>query len=103
MCGFVGFSGKLEHKKEILNRMMARIVHRGPDSAGEFIDDDTALGFRRLSIIDLEGGSQPMYNEDESVVIVFNGEIYNFMALREELLAEGVEPEAPQENPAKGD
>jgi len=89
MCGFVGFSGKLEHKKEILNRMMARIVHRGPDSAGEFIDDDTALGFRRLSIIDLEGGSQPMYNEDESVVIVFNGEIYNFMALREELIADG--------------
>lgn len=89
MCGFAGFSGKLEHKKEILARMMARIVHRGPDSAGEFIDDDTALGFRRLSIIDLEGGSQPMYNEDESVVIVFNGEIYNFMTLREELIADG--------------
>ena len=89
MCGFVGFSGKLEHKKERLARMMARIIHRGPDSAGEYIDDDAALGFRRLSIIDLEGGSQPMYNEDDSVVIVFNGEIYNFMALREELAADG--------------
>ncbi len=89
MCGFVGFSGKLEHKKEILNKMMGRIVHRGPDSEGEFIDDDVALGFRRLSIIDLEGGSQPIFNEDESVVIVYNGETYNFMELKEELLADG--------------
>ncbi len=89
MCGFVGFSGKLEHKKEILNKMMGRIVHRGPDSEGEFIDEDVALGFRRLSIIDLEGGSQPIFNEDESVVIVYNGETYNFMELKEELLADG--------------
>ncbi len=89
MCGFVGFSGELEHKKEILNKMMARIIHRGPDSEGEFIGDDVALGFRRLSIIDLGGGSQPMYNEDGSVVIVFNGEIYNFMELRDELIADG--------------
>ncbi len=89
MCGFVGFSGKLERKKEILNKMMDRIIHRGPDSMGEFIDEDVALGFRRLSIIDLDGGSQPMYNEDESVVIVFNGEIYNFMELRDELEADG--------------
>ena len=89
MCGFVGFSGKLEHKKEILNKMMARIVHRGPDSEGEFIGDDIALGFRRLSIIDLEGGSQPIYNEDGSVVIVYNGEVYNFKELRAELEADG--------------
>lgn len=89
MCGFVGFSGKLEHKKEILNKMMGRIIHRGPDSEGEFINDDVALGFRRLSIIDLEGGSQPIFNEDESVVIVYNGETYNFMELKEELLADG--------------
>ncbi len=89
MCGFVGFSGKLEHKKEILNKMMGRIVHRGPDSEGEFINDDVALGFRRLSIIDLEGGSQPIFNEDESVVIVYNGETYNFKELKEELLADG--------------
>ncbi len=89
MCGFVGFSGKLENKKEILNKMMGRIVHRGPDSEGEFISDDIALGFRRLSIIDLGGGSQPIYNEDGSVVIVYNGETYNFMELREELIADG--------------
>ncbi len=89
MCGFVGFSGKLENKKEILNKMMGRIIHRGPDSEGEFISDDVALGFRRLSIIDLGGGSQPIYNEDGSVVIVYNGETYNFMELREELAKDG--------------
>ncbi|MCI8388651.1 MAG: asparagine synthase (glutamine-hydrolyzing) [Clostridiales bacterium] len=89
MCGFVGFTGVLEKRKEILNNMMSRIIHRGPDSAGEFIGENVALGFRRLSIIDLEGGSQPIYNEDGSVVIVFNGEIYNFMELREELAAKG--------------
>lgn len=89
MCGFVGFSGKLENKKEILNRMMGRIIHRGPDSEGEFISDEVALGFRRLSIIDLEGGAQPIYNEDENLVIVYNGEVYNFMELRRELSADG--------------
>ncbi|MEE0969938.1 MAG: asparagine synthase (glutamine-hydrolyzing) [Clostridia bacterium] len=90
MCGFVGFSGKLENKKEIINAMMGRIVHRGPDMAGDFADDNMALGFRRLSIIDLsDSGTQPMYNEDGSIVIVFNGEIYNFETLREELVACG--------------
>ncbi len=89
MCGFVGFTGKLEKRKEILENMMARIVHRGPDSAGEYLGEDAALGFRRLSIIDLDGGSQPMYNEDGSVVIVFNGEIYNFESLRAELIEKG--------------
>ncbi len=89
MCGFVGFSGKLENKKQILNKMMGRIIHRGPDSEGEFIDDNIALGFRRLSIIDLGGGSQPIYNEDNSIAIVYNGETYNFMELREELIADG--------------
>lgn len=89
MCGFVGFSGKIENKKQILNKMMGRIIHRGPDSEGEYIGDDIALGFRRLSIIDLEGGSQPIFNEDGSVVIVYNGETYNFPELRHELSADG--------------
>ena len=89
MCGFVGFSGKLENKKEILNKMMNRIIHRGPDSEGEFINENIALGFRRLSIIDLGGGSQPIYNEDGSIVIVYNGETYNFPELRAELEADG--------------
>lgn len=93
MCGFAGFSGvleNLEYKEKIINAMTARILHRGPDMGGEYCDDDVALGFRRLSIIDLsEDGAQPMKNEDGSVIIVFNGEIYNFESLREKLLAAG--------------
>ena len=89
MRGFVGFTGELAERKEILNRMMNRIAHRGPDSAGDFLGDGIALGFRRLSIIDLGGGSQPMFNEDKTVVVVFNGEIYNFQELRAELEAAG--------------
>ena len=89
MCGIVGFSDKRENKQEILNNMMKAIIHRGPDGEGSFVDEKIALGHRRLSIIDLEGGKQPMYNEDGSLVVVFNGEIYNFQSLREELVAAG--------------
>lgn len=69
--------------------MMDRIKHRGPDSDGMYVDDDIALGFRRLSIIDLKNGSQPIFNEDSSLVMVFNGEIYNYRQLREELIKKG--------------
>ena len=69
--------------------MADRIVHRGPDMDDYYVDDDVSLGFRRLSIIDLEGGSQPIFNEDKSKVLVFNGEIYNFQSLREDLIAKG--------------
>ena len=69
--------------------MMDRIAHRGPDGQGQFLEGPVALGQRRLSIIDLEGGKQPMYNEDGSLVVVFNGEIYNFQELTEELKAAG--------------
>lgn len=89
MCGLVGYTGKQARRREILQKMMERIIHRGPDSSGEFIGDEVAFGFRRLSIIDLEGGSQPIYNEDGSVVTVFNGEIYNFQTLRAELEEKG--------------
>ena len=89
MCGIVGFSGKIEYKREIVQNMTDLIVHRGPNSAGAYTDADMALGFRRLSIIDLADGSQPMYNEDKSLVLVYNGEIYNFQSLREELIAAG--------------
>ena len=81
MCGICGFTGNLPNSKEVLTRMMDRIQHRGPDSAGQFITDKAAWGFRRLSIIDLDHGSQPMFNEDNSIVIVFNGEIYNIVAV----------------------
>ena len=80
MCGFVGFVDKEKNKKKIVKDMADIIVHRGPDSDGYFVSDDCALGFRRLSIIDLEGGSQPIYNEKNDMVIVFNGEIYNYKA-----------------------
>ncbi|WP_449538196.1 asparagine synthase (glutamine-hydrolyzing) [Ferdinandcohnia sp. Marseille-Q9671] len=92
MCGFVGFAdSKLEiDKVKTINDMMDTIIHRGPDSGDYFTDDHATLGFRRLSIIDLsEEGSQPMYNEDGSCVLVFNGEIYNYQELREDLLAKG--------------
>ena len=89
MCGFVGFCSKKEKKREIIEKMNSLIVHRGPDSDGYYVDDDIALGFRRLSIIDLEGGSQPIENEDKSKVIVFNGEIYNFKEIRKDLENKG--------------
>jgi asparagine synthase (glutamine-hydrolysing) len=89
MCGFAGYTGQLENGSEVLTNMMNRIIHRGPDSAGQHIDQKVALGFRRLSIIDLDCGSQPMYNEDESIVITFNGEIYNYRDLRAELIEKG--------------
>lgn len=89
MCGFVGFSGKCQNKDKVIGEMLQKILHRGPDSQESYLDDEVALGFARLSIIDLENGTQPMANEDGSVVLVFNGEIYNFLDLREELIAKG--------------
>ena len=91
MCGFVGFIDKnnIETKKIALENMMNRIIHRGPDSAGTYVDEKAALGFRRLSIIDLEHGSQPIYNENKDLVIVFNGEIYNFQEIKEDLVSKG--------------
>ena len=89
MCGITGFTSKRADKAEILTAMMDAIAHRGPDGAGQYIDEQVALGHRRLSILDLEGGKQPMFNEDGRLVVVFNGEIYNFQALRTELQAAG--------------
>ena len=89
MCGICGFFGKTKDKEVILTNMMNKIIHRGPDSGGQFVDGDVALGFRRLSIIDLDHGSQPMFNEDNSIVVTFNGEIYNYLELRKELLEKG--------------
>lgn len=89
MCGFCGFTGDKENGETVLNNMMDKIIHRGPDSAGHYKTEQIALGFRRLSIIDLDTGTQPMFNETKDVVIVFNGEIYNHKDLREELLQKG--------------
>lgn len=85
MCGIAGFIGKDKNKKKILKAMCDRIAHRGPDAEGFYVKGDVALGQRRLSIIDLEGGKQPMFSEDGKLVIVFNGEIYNYKDLKKEL------------------
>ena len=88
MCGFVGFTAvdfDRETNKAVVKDMADRIAHRGPDDEGFFVDDDIAMGFRRLSIIDLEGSRQPMQNADGTVIVTFNGEIYNFQELRAEL------------------
>ncbi len=90
MCGFAGFVGEVENREQVLVNMMNTIIHRGPDSEGRYVDEDVALGFRRLSIIDLSAvGDQPLYNEEKSMVLVFNGEIYNYQELREELIEAG--------------
>lgn len=89
MCGICGFTGKEYEQEPVISDMMTRIIHRGPDGGGSFVNDDIAMGFRRLAIIDLDTGDQPMFNEDRSLVITFNGEIYNYRELREELLAKG--------------
>ena len=87
MCGFVGYFGTGDYQRALtLDKMGDQIVHRGPDSTGTFLDDKVALSFRRLSIIDLEGGSQPIHSADGNHVIIFNGEIYNYATLRSDLI-----------------
>lgn len=90
MCGICGIIRKGDNK-DIIKKMNDRIMHRGPDGEGYYIDGDVAFGHRRLSIIDLSTGDQPIYNEDSSVVTVYNGEIYNYLELRSELESLGHE------------
>ena len=89
MCGICGFTGKLENREDVLKKMTAVITHRGPDSEGFYIDGSVNMGFRRLSIIDLDSGHQPIYNEDKTLVLTFNGEIYNYKELRATLIKKG--------------
>ena len=89
MCGICGFTGDIDGSKKILNNMMNKIIHRGPDSEGAYIDEGINLGFRRLSIIDLDNGSQPMHNKTSEITVVFNGEIYNYKEIKAELIAKG--------------
>lgn len=92
MCGLVGFIDtrcEVRPDRELLVRMTDKLVHRGPDSAGYFVDHYVALGFRRLSIIDLESGDQPIYNEDGSLVLMCNGEIFNYLELKKGLIQKG--------------
>ena len=89
MCGICGFTGRLVNREEYLRQMTEKITHRGPDADGYYLDDTLAMGFRRLSIIDLEAAQQPLYNEDKTLALMFNGEIYNYRELRQELQALG--------------
>ncbi|NNF67870.1 MAG: asparagine synthetase B, partial [Gammaproteobacteria bacterium] len=92
MCGIAGIvdlRGKRDVDRALLTRMCDAIAHRGPDAGDYHFGAGVGLGHRRLSIIDLAGGKQPMYNEDRTVVVTYNGEIYNFQPLREELAVAG--------------
>ncbi|MBR2283479.1 MAG: asparagine synthase (glutamine-hydrolyzing) [Ruminococcus sp.] len=90
MCGIVGFTNHIDDSNAVIGRMMDRIRHRGPDAEGKYIDEDIALGHRRLSIIDVSSsGDQPIFSEDGSLVIVFNGEIYNYRSIRDRLIDKG--------------
>lgn len=87
MCGFCGYINKKE--KTYIKKMNDAIAHRGPDDESYYQDDYIAMGFRRLSIIDLKSGRQPMTNEDESLIITYNGEIYNFKEIKKDLVKKG--------------
>lgn len=90
MCGFIGFTNSIDNADSVLGKMLDKIKHRGPDAEGRYTDSDVALGHRRLSIIDVsDAGNQPLYSEDGKLVLVFNGEIYNYQSIREELVKKG--------------
>src|SRR5262245_39424106 len=89
ICGIVNFNATENVDRSLLDKMTLAQAHRGPDDHSLFIDRNVGLGHRRLSIIDLNGGAQPISNEDGSVVVVFNGEIYNYQELTDALIAQG--------------
>lgn len=89
MCGIVGFFSTEENKHLVIKKMTDRISHRGPDQEGYYIDNNIAFGYRRLSIIDLKSGNQPMVTEDKNLIVIFNGEIYNYLELQLELKEKG--------------
>jgi asparagine synthase (glutamine-hydrolysing) len=89
MCGIAGKAGTAPVAESDVLRMCNAIAHRGPDDWGTFVEGGVGLGMRRLSIVDLAGGHQPMSNEDGTVVVVFNGELYNFPSLHDEVVAKG--------------
>src|SRR3989338_4136329 len=87
MCGITGFIGRGD--ASLLKKMSDTLTHRGPDGEGFYYQGNVGLGHRRLSIIDVKGGAQPIYNEDKTIIIIFNGEIYNFQDLKQGLLQSG--------------
>jgi asparagine synthase (glutamine-hydrolysing) len=91
MCGLCGIQSAQDNpaKRDLVEKMSSSLVHRGPDEYGYYCDDDVAFGHRRLSIIDLDSGRQPLFNEDKSLVLIFNGEIYNYRELTSQLQKKG--------------
>ena len=90
MCGFTGFTNHIDNSNAVLQEMLNRIKHRGPDAEGTYIDEDIALGHRRLSIIDVsDAGTQPLYSADGNLALLFNGEIYNYKTIRQTLIEKG--------------
>ena len=89
MCGLVGILGRFDAEGQDLGRMLQALSHRGPDGEGVYTDAHIALGHRRLSIIDLQGGRQPLRNVEGTIWLVCNGEIYNYQTLRKQLEADG--------------
>lgn len=89
LCGYLDMSKERSAEKNVLTNMTETMVYRGPDSSGYFLKDHFGLGFRRLSLIDLEGGHQPLYNEDKSIVLVCNGEVFNYLELKKDLVHKG--------------
>ena len=89
MCGFVGYVNQKDVPSDTIVNMADRIKHRGPDDDAYFNDQGASMGFRRLSIIDLAHGKQPMFNSDQTKVLTFNGEIYNYQDIRKELIELG--------------
>src|SRR5438128_239940 len=87
MCGICGFGGFRDDER--LQRMISSLVHRGPDDEGRHVDEAASLGMRRLSVIDVAGGRQPIWNEARTVCVIMNGEIYNFRDLRDDLTKQG--------------
>jgi asparagine synthase (glutamine-hydrolysing) len=92
MCGIAGVVGERNDgriDRATIHQMCQTMVHRGPDDEGVFVQNGVGLGMRRLSVIDLASGHQPIFNEDRSIAVVLNGEIYNFLELREQLESRG--------------
>ena len=89
ICGIFSFNDNGVDKREIINEMTTLMVHRGPDDDGYYFSDEIGLGIRRLAIIDIEGGHQPILSEDGRYVVILNGEIYNYIELRQMLIRKG--------------
>ena len=89
MCGIIGYTNSITNNQNVIEKMLKKITHRAPDDQGYYQDSSISLGMRRLSIIDLDHGKQPLFNEDKSLILVFNGEIYNYQSLRNKLKSLG--------------